>query len=610
MASALPIEDYALLGDTGTAALVGRDGSIDWLCLPRFDSPACFAALVGSRDNGRWLLGPAGEATTTRRYVGNSFVLETTHETPTGVVRITDFMPLGDGRSDVVRRVEGVSGTVRIRHEWVVRFGYGKVRPWVCRRVDAPEMGSGEVISAIAGPDMLVLRGSRLPHAVDGRHEDEFDVAAGEHLTFSMTWFESHLQMPPPMNVDDRVEETVSLWEEWAGRCDHSGPYRQAVVRSLLVLRVLTHGGTGGIVAAPTTSLPEQFAGPRNWDYRFCWLRDASLTLEALLRSGYSEETVLWRNWLLRAVAGDPEDIQIMYAVDGSRELPERELNHLAGYAHSRPVRIGNAAVDQRQTDILGEVMAAFELAREQGLEDSPESWALQRSLVTNLGKHWNEPDNGLWEVRGPRRHFTHSRVMVWVAFDRAIKAVERHGLEGPVERWRELRTAVHAEVMDRGYNVQRGCFTQHYDTAEVDASLLVLPAVGFIAADDPSFLGTIRAVEQDLIRDGLVLRYRTEAGVDGLPGDEHPFLACSFWLVTAYALAGRLEEAHALMRRLVALANDVGLLSEEYDPLNARMVGNFPQAFSHLALIGAALALHDADSALSDDAPAERTVN
>ncbi|MEO6142758.1 MAG: glycoside hydrolase family 15 protein [Dermatophilaceae bacterium] len=600
----VPIEDYAVLGDTRTAALVGLGGSIDWLCFPRFDSPACFAALVGSRDNGRWLLGPAGPATTTRRYVGDSFVLETTHETPTGVVRITDFMPIGDDRADIVRRIEGVSGTVRIRHEWVVRFGYGKVRPWVSRRPDAPAIGAGEMISAIAGPDMLVLRGSRLPHAVDGRHEDEFDVAANERLTFSTTWFESHHPVPPPMDVDDRVDQTAKLWEGWSESCDHSGPYRQAVVRSLLVLRVLTHGGTGGIVAAPTTSLPEQFGGPRNWDYRFCWLRDASLTLEALLRSGYQEETVLWRNWLLRAVAGDPEDMQIMYAVDGSRELPERELDHLAGYADSRPVRVGNAAVDQRQTDVLGEVMVALELAREQGLEDSPESWALQRALVANLGVHWDEPDNGLWEIRGPLRHFTHSRVMVWVAFDRAVKAVERHGLKGPVERWRELRTMVHAQVMDRGYNVQRGCFTQHYDTTEVDASLLLLPTVGFIAGDDPRFLGTIRAIEQDLIRDGLVLRYRTQAGVDGLPGDEHPFLACSFWLVTAYAHAGRLNEAHSLMRRLVSLANDVGLLSEEYDPARGRMAGNFPQAFSHLALIGAALALGDADRASSDDVP------
>ena len=596
----MPIEDYAVLGDTDTAALVGRDGSVDWLCLPRFDSPACFAALLGSRNNGRWLLGPLAPARTTRRYLDNSFILETTHETSTGVVRVTDLMPVGDGRADLVRRVEGISGTVRMRHEWVVRFSYGKVRPWVTRRPEAPGSGPREMITAVAGPDMLVLRGSRLPHAVDGRHEDEFDVEAGERLTFSTTWLYSHEQVPPPLEVDYRIEQTVAHWEEWVGTCDHAGHYRQAVVRSLLVLRVLTHRVTGGIVAAPTTSLPEALGGPRNWDYRYCWLRDASLTLEALLRCGYHEETVLWRDWLLRAVAGDPQDMQIMYAVDGSRDLPERELGHLPGYASSRPVRIGNAAVDQRQTDVLGEVMAALELARQRGLEDSPDSWALQRALVKNLGRHWNEPDNGLWEIRGPRRHFTHSRVMVWVALDRAIEAVERHGLKGPVDTWRELRTAVKAEVMERGYNAQRGSFTQHYDTTEVDASLLILPSVGFIDAHDPRFLGTVRAVEQDLVRDGLVLRYRTEAGIDGLPGDEHPFMACSFWLVTAYAHIGRLEEAHGLMHRLVALTNDVGLLSEEYDPEHSRMVGNFPQAFSHLALIGAALALEDADAALT----------
>jgi GH15 family glucan-1,4-alpha-glucosidase len=598
---ALPIEHYAVLGDTGTAALVGRDGSIDWLCLPRYDSPACFAALLGSRENGRWLLGPVAPARTTRRYIGNSFVLETTHETSTGMVRITDFMPIGNGRADIVRRVEGVSGTVRLRHEWIVRFRYGKVLPWVSRHPDIPGVDFGEMISAIAGPDMLVLRGSRLPHAVEGRHEDEFDVAAGDHLTFSTTWFKSHRPVPGPLDVDDQFEQSVSIAEAWADGCDVSGPYGQAVMRSLLVLRILTHGGTGGIVAAPTTSLPEQFGGPRNWDYRYCWLRDASLTIEAYLRCGYREETVLWRNWLLRAVAGDPNDIQIVYAFDGAREMPERVLSHLAGYEGSRPVRVGNAAVDQMQTDILGEVMSALDLARQQGLEDSVESWSLQRTLVTNLEKHWDEPDNGLWEIRGERKNFTHSRVMVWVAFDRAIKAVELYGLPGPVERWRELRTAVHEEVMDRGYNKKEGCFTQHYDTDEVDAALLLLPAVGFIAYDDPAFLGTVRAIEQHLVRDGLVLRYRTESGIDGLPGDENPFLACSFWLVSAYALSGRVEEAHALMRRLVALTNDVGLLSEEYDTVNARLVGNFPQAFSHLALIGAALALREADSATSE---------
>jgi uncharacterized protein (TIGR03083 family) len=586
---ALPIEDYALLGDTGTAALVGRDGSVDWLCLPRFDSPACFAALLGTPEHGRWLISPVGESHCTRRYVGNSFVLETTHTTPTGVVRVIDLMPLGDGRADLVRRIEGVSGTVRMRHEWVVRFGYGKYRPWVTRHRDHH---GHEWISAVAGPDMLVLRGSRLPHAEDGHHVDEFDVGAGDRLTFSTTWFQSHHPVPEPLDVDSRIADSIRTSERWALVCDHSGQWRDAVLRSLLVLRLLTHGGTGGIVAAPTTSLPEQFGGRRNWDYRYCWLRDASLTLVALLSSGYVEETVLWRSWLLRAVAGDPPDMQIMYAVDGGRELPERELAHLPGYAGSHPVRIGNGAAEQRQTDVLGEVMSALEMARQLGLRDSTDSWSLQRALVEELAEHWDEPDNGLWEIRGPLRHFTHSRVMVWVAFDRAIAAVERHGLDGPVEKWRELRERVKAEVLERGYDPVRNTFVQHYDTTETDASLLVIPAVGFLPGDDPRVLGTIRAVEEDLMDGGLVMRYRTQSGVDGLPGDEHPFLACSFWLVNAYALAGRHDDACDLMDRLVALANDVGLLSEEYDPVRQRMVGNFPQAFSHLALIGAAVTL------------------
>ncbi len=583
---ALAIEDYAVLGDTGTAALVGRDGSIDWLCLPRFDSPACFAALLGTPANGRWLIAPVGDAATTRRYVGDTFVLETTHSTADGTVRVTDWMPLADNRADVVRRIEGVAGTVRMRHEWIVRLSYGKIRPWVSRRQD----GQGrEVISAVAGPDMLVLRGSRLPDARDGVHAEEFDVSEGDKLTLSTTWFKSHHPIPPMVDAGQQLRDTIATTEEWADRCTHSGPYREALVRSLLVLRLLTHSGTGGIAAAPTTSLPEDFGGSRNWDYRFCWLRDASLTLEALLAGGYEQETLLWRNWLLRAIAGDPKDLQIMYAVDGARELPERELDHLPGYAGSRPVRVGNGAVCQRQADVLGEVMAAMALARRAGLEETRDSWALQRALVDELAEHWDEPDNGLWEIRGPQRHFTHSRVMVWVAFDRAIRAVEEHGLEGSVERWRGIRDKVREEIMHRGYDEARQTFVQHYDTNEVDASLLLIPAVGFLPGDDPRVLGTIRAVEQDLMRDGLVLRYRTAAGVDGLPGDEHPFLACSFWLVSAYAFSGRFDDARALMDRLVGLANDVGLLSEEYDPVNERMVGNFPQAFSHLALVGAA---------------------
>ena len=591
-----PIEDYAVLGDTRTAALVSRGGSVDWLCLPRFDSHACFAALLGTRENGRWLLGPVDpDVRTTRRYLDDSFVLETTHETATGVVRVIDLMPLGDGRADLLRRIEGVRGTVRIRHEWIVRFGYGLMRPWVSRHTEEREAGIDEVITAVAGPDMLVLRGARLPRAEDGRHVDEFDVAAGETYTFATTWFRSHETVPAPLKVMDRIVGTIDRTHRWAARSDYDGPHAAAVTRSLLVLRLLSHDVTGGIVAAPTTSLPEDFGGERNWDYRFCWLRDAALTLEALLGCGYLEETDLWRQWLLRAVAGDPEDIQIMYCVDGARDLPERELPHLPGYADSRPVRIGNGAVGQRQTDVLGEVMIALEHARQRGLTETDDSWKLQRALVENLAEHWQEADNGLWEIRGPVRQFTHSRVMVWAAFDRAIQAVEEHGLEGPVDTWRDLRDQVRAEVLEKGWNEERQTFVQHYDTTEVDASLLTLSAVGFLAGDDPRMLGTIRAVEQDLMPHGLVLRYRTESGVDGLEGGEHPFLACSFWLVIAYAKAGLLAEATALMDRLVGLVNDVGLLSEEYDPVERRMVGNFPQAFSHLTLVGAALALAEA---------------
>ncbi len=591
-----PIEDYAVLGDLGTAALVSRGGSIDWLCLPRFDSHACFAALLGTPDNGRWLIGPVDpDARTTRRYVDDSFCLETTHETSTGVVTILDLMPIGDGRADVLRRIEGVSGTVRLRHEWIVRFGYGKDRPWVSRQTEEREAGLDEIITAVAGPDMLVLRGARLPRAEKDRHVDEFDIRGGETLAFATTWFPSHQTIPPSLRVRTRITETVNRIHGWAGRSDYDGPYATAVTRSLLVLRLLSHGITGGIVAAPTTSLPEDFGGERNWDYRFCWLRVAALTLESLLGCGYVEETEQWRQWLLRAIAGAPEDTQIMYCVDGGRDLPERRLDHLPGYAGSRPVRIGNGAVGQRQTDVLGEVMIALEHARQRGLAETVDSWHLQVALVDNLAEHWRDPDNGLWEIRGPVRQFTHSRVMVWAAFDRAIQGVEEHGLEGPVERWRELRDEVRAEVLSKGWNEQKQTFVQHYDTTEVDASLLTLSAVGFVPGDDPMMLGTIRAVERELLRDGLVLRYRTQAGVDGLAGDEHPFLACSFWLVGAYARAGLLDEATALMDRLVGLVNDVGLLSEEYDPIGKRMVGNFPQAFSHLTLVGAALALAEA---------------
>ncbi len=586
-----PIGEYAVLGDMATCALVSRAGSVDWLCLPRFDSPSCFTALLGTPDHGRWLIGPEGAARSTRRYLGDTFVLETTHETDTGVVRVIDLMPTSDDRADIIRVVEGVSGTVRMRHEWVVRLGYGDVTPWVSRN-HGPGGHDDHIITAVAGPDMLVLRGTRLPRAVDGRHLDEFDVVAGETLSFSTTWTPSYLPVPTQLDREGSIGATRRQWQDWADRFDGAGPYRDVLVRSLLVLRLLTHAETGGIVAAPTTSLPEDLGGERNWDYRYCWLRDASLTLEALMGSGFVEETQLWREWLIRAVAGDPEDLQIMYAVDGARELPERELPHLPGYAGSRPVRVGNGAVDQRQTDVLGEVMIALSHGRDHGLTESGRSWNIQRALVDGLAAHWQEPDNGLWEIRGPLRHFTHSQVMIWAAFDRAVQGVERHGLPGPVERWRSLRDAVKQEVLEKGFDAERNTFTQHYDTKDVDASLLLIPICGFLPPDDPRVLGTIAAVERDLMHDGLLLRYRTSSGVDGLPGTEHPFLACSFWLVRALALAGQRDRATELMDRLVALTNDVGLLSEEYDTTHHRMVGNYPQAFSHLTLIGAAHAL------------------
>ena len=586
---ALPIEDYALIGDSGTAALVGKDGSIDWLCLPRFDSPACFAALLGTEEHGRWLLAPADEVLETRRrYVDGTALLETTFTTAEGEVVLLDVMPIADERADVVRRLTCTRGTVRIRHDWVVRTDYGKVRPWVTRE----EAHGNALVVAVAGPDKFILRGPRLPHGKRGHHSDEFEMSAGDEATFSTTWVRSWRDVPELLSFDERIEATAAEQKAWSDRCPGDLPHADMVRRSLLTLLMMTHAETGGIVAAPTTSLPENFGGERNWDYRFCWLRDAALTLESLLGAGYADEAGRWRQWLLRAVAGDPADLQIMYTVDGGRELPEREVPHLPGYADSRPVRIGNGAVAQRQNDVLGEVMIALELARLAGLDETHNSWSLQRALVDGLADRWDEPDNGLWEIRGPRRHFTHSRVMVWVAFDRAVKAIEDYGFDGPLERWRDLRDRVRAEILEKGFDAQRGTFTQHYDTTAVDASLLTIPLVGFLPGDDPRVLGTIDAVTADLMDHGLLLRYRTETGVDGLPGDEHPFLACSFWLVSALAAAGRREEAEAMLDRVCALANDVGLLSEEYDAAHGRMAGNFPQAFSHLALVQAALSL------------------
>jgi GH15 family glucan-1,4-alpha-glucosidase len=589
---ALAIEDYALIGDRCTAALVGRNGSVDWLCLPRFDSPACFAALLGGEEHGHWQLTPVDDYTSTRRYVDSTTILETTFRTASGEVTLVDLMPTGDDRVDLCRRITGVRGSVRMRHDWVVRTDYGEVRPWVRRRV----FGGERVITATAGPDQLVLRGPRLPHAGDARHTDEFEVSEGDQLTFAMTWFPSYVQEPELDDVDERFEATLLDDEAWLSRARSDVPHAELVHRSLLTLRLLTHEETGGIVAAPTTSLPEDFGGERNWDYRYCWLRDAALTLEAFVDAGYTDEAKLWRDWLLRAAAGDPEDLQIMYAVDGARRLPEWTLDHLPGYADSRPVRVGNGAVTQRQSDVLGEVMIALYRAREAGVEHDDNAWALHQVLLRGLADSWRVPDHGLWEIRGEPRRFVHSRVMAWAAFDRAVRVVENFDREGPADEWRRVRDAIRAEVLEHGFDKARNSFTQHYDTTEVDASLLVLGQVGFVDGDDPRMLGTIEAVEQDLLRHGLVLRYRTQSGVDGLAGDEHPFLACSFWLVSAYAAAGRTDDAHALFDRLVGLVNDVGLLSEEYDPTydggRGRMVGNFPQAFSHLALVQAAFRL------------------
>ena len=591
---ALPIEDYALVGDRRTGALIGRNGSVDWLCLPRFDSAACFAGLLGSDEHGHWQICPVDEYAVSRRYVGGSTVLETTFTTATGEVTLTDAMPRDDGRADLVREITGVRGTVRMRHEWLVRFDYGAVMPWVRRQTVLGE----PVITAIGGPDRLVLRGPRLPRARDGRHVDELDVTAGDVLTFSTTWLPSWEPLPEIGPREDHIAHAVREGDRWVGRCRDDIPRGEVVRRSLATLRLLTDELTGGIVAAPTTSLPEDPGGVRNWDYRYTWLRDAALTIGALVRAGYVDEADLWRGWLLRAVAGDPDDLQIMYAVDGARRLTELELPHLPGYAGSTPVRVGNGAALQRQLDVVGEVMVGLEaIRRAEGTADQ-NSWSLQCSLVARLAKDWHRKDHGLWEIRGRQQRFTHSQVMVWAAFDRAVRAIEEFDLSGPLEEWRGLRDRIHAEVIAKGYDADRGTFVQYYGTTEVDASLLVLPQVGFLAGDDPRMLGTIEAIERDLLRDGLLLRYRTSSGVDGLPGAEHPFLACSFWLVSAYAGAGRIDDAEALFDRLCDLTNDVGLLSEEYDPVTHRMVGNFPQAFSHLALVQAAFDLADARTA------------
>ncbi len=579
------IEDYAIIADCRSTALVAKDGSIDWLCLPRFDSEACFAALLGSREHGRWQIAPAGGVRRVgRRYRDGTLILETEYETEEGTVTLVDLMPISGQGTDVARIVVGNRGRVSMRMELIIRFGYGAIVPWV-RAIDGG-------IEAIGGPEAL-----RLVTPVATRGEGlttvaRFSVGEGERIPFVLTWAPSHVPDPGHADAEQALAESEAGWREWSAHCQVQGPYRPIVERSLITLKALTYEPTGGIVAAATTSLPEELGGVRNWDYRICWLRDATFTLYSLMSAGFSTEARAWRDWLLRAVAGDPSQIQIMYGLAGERRLPELTLDWLPGYEGSRPVRIGNAASRQLQLDVYGEVMDALHLSRRVGLAHEQASWALQCTLMEYLETIWNEPDEGIWEVRGPRRHFTHSKVMAWVAMDRAVKAIEQFGTEGPLDRWRALRDQIHDSVCRHGYDEALGSFVQSYGSKEVDASLLQIPLVGFLPPEDPRVRGTVAAIEKRLLRGGFVDRYETRSGVDGLPPGEGAFLPCSFWLADNYVLQGRREEARALFERLVGLANDVGLLSEEYDRGSRRLVGNFPQALSHVSLVNTALNL------------------
>jgi GH15 family glucan-1,4-alpha-glucosidase len=578
----LPIEKYALIGDCHTAALVGADGSIDWLCFPRFDSAACFAGLLGGPEHGRWLLAPAGKVKSVRRsYMDDSLILQTDFQTQRGSVRVIDFMPLSDERWDVVRIVQGLSGRVRLRMELVVRFDYGSIIPWA-RRV-------GGVLAITGGPDTLEFSSSVPFEGENLKTVAEFSVGKGESESFVLNYRPTHFATRAAVNANKALKKTASHWHRWSRRCRYRGRWAPAVMRSLLTLKALTYKPTGGMVAAPTTSLPERLGSVRNWDYRYCWLRDATFTLNSLLLAGYSSEAAEWREWLLNAIAGSPDDLQIVYGVTGARRLDEIELSWLPGYQGSKPVRVGNAASRQFQLDVYGEIMDSLHLARAADLEPHPEAWAVQIALLKFLESHWDKPDEGLWEVRGPPRHFTHSKIMAWVAFDRAIKDAENEGLAGPVEVWRRLRDTIHAQVCEMGFDAAGNTFIQSYETKFLDASLLLIPQVGFLPPDDPRVIGTIAAVERHLMVEGLVLRYSTATDVDALPAGEGAFLACSFWLADSYLLTGRRAEAEALFERLLALGNDVGLFSEEYDPRSGRMLGNFPQALTHMALVNTA---------------------
>ncbi|WP_432892930.1 glycoside hydrolase family 15 protein [Kribbella sp. CA-245084] len=591
------IEDYALIGDLQTAALVSKQGSIDWLCFPRFDSPACFAALLGSDDNGHWRIAPRdADAISSRHYRGDTLVLETEWSTSTGTVRVIDFMPPRDAAPDVVRIVEGVSGSVEMRSELKLRFDYGHVVPWVRRSDDGQ-------IDAIAGPDAVSLRSDVHQYGRDLATYADFRVSENDRAWFVLTWHPSHHPLPEPTDALQSLEPTETFWREWIGRSHSSTDFGEEVTRSVLTLKALTYAPSGGIVAAPTTSLPETLGGQRNWDYRYCWLRDATMTLSAMLRAGYTDEAEAWRNWLLRAIAGSPADLQIMYGVTGERRLTEFEAGWLPGYAESAPVRIGNAAAEQLQIDVFGEVMDVLALAREHQIGATDEAWQVQRGLMAHLDDVWDQPDEGIWEVRGGRQHFTYSKVMAWVAFDRAARAVQRFGLNGPAKEWRARADEIHKAVCAQAYDVDRNTFTQAYGSKALDAAVLLIPQVGFLPADDPRVIGTVEAVQRELASDGFVRRYLTEHTDDGINDSEGTFLICSFWLADALAMIGRVGEARDLYERLVALRNDVGLLAEEYDVTSGRMLGNFPQAFSHLGLVNTAWHLTTAESPLRKSA-------
>ncbi|WP_075027883.1 glycoside hydrolase family 15 protein [Streptomyces mirabilis] len=588
------IEDYALIGDMQTAALVCRDGTVDWLCLPRFDSHAIFAGLLGTEEHGFWRLGPAHAAdaeppTAARRsYRGDSLILESEWDTPRGTVRVTDFMPPRDGAPQLIRIVEGVTGRVPMRSALRMRFSYGRVVPWVHKH-------EGRTV-AVAGPDSVWFDTACETYGKALTTYADFTVAPGDRIAFTISWEPSHKKPPALPEPEQALEATEDFWRDWVDQCTYHGPYREAVVRSLITLKALTYAPTGGIVAAPTTSLPEEIGGVRNWDYRYTWLRDAAITLSSLLRTGYRDEARAWREWLLRAVAGDPENLQIMYGIAGERELGEAELDWLPGYENSGPVRVGNGAAHQLQLDVYGEVIEALHLAHMTGLSRNDYASLLQLKLIRYLEDHWDQPDEGIWEVRGPRRHFVHSKVMAWVAVDRTIKLIESGDADGPLEKWRELRDDIHRDVCEKGYDKERNTFTQSYGSRELDASLLLIPQMGFLPPDDKRVIGTIEAIQRELsTSDGFILRYPTtgeDAGVDGLEGDEGAFLACSFWMADDLAMIGRVDEARKLFERLLALRNDLGLLAEEWDPRLQRQVGNFPQAFSHVPLIDTALRL------------------